>query len=130
MSIFGNTFDMDNTFYIVKVQDKDWYRLHLSATHYCLGSGEDLTPLLKTVERLSLKYKSERSLLSALSLMEDKGRVPEKTLRSYEQDYENTAEDYEDLIKEVMDKVKDTIKKSSPIYRNFINRKRKLIHHT
>ena len=80
--------EMTKAFYVVMVSE-DWYRLHVTSTHYCLGAGSDLKALLRTVERLTKKYRSEHKLLKGLSQMEDGGQVNDSTYVLYEKDYKD-----------------------------------------
>lgn len=107
---------MKDLFYIVKVRD-NWYRLHIKDTHYCIGAGEELTPLLRTVSRLIKKYRTKSRILSALSRLEDKGQVNEHMREVYRQDYELLSEDCDGILTEVVAKALDEVKDDTPFKR-------------
>lgn len=108
--------EMTKAFYIVKTRE-DWYRLHLTSTHYCLGGGLDLQPLLNTVARLTKKYRTESRLLKGLSMTEDKGLISEKTKDLYEEDYNSLSQSFEDLVKTTVKKALDEVKFDTPFHR-------------
>ena len=106
---------MKDLFYIVKIGD--WYRLHIKDTHYCLGACEKVEPLLNTVKRLIRKYKTRTKILSALTRLEDKGKVNEKMTEVYAEEYNdyNACEDI--LLKAINDSL-EKVKSSSPLMRS------------
>ena len=108
--------EMTKAFYIVRVKE-DWYRLHMTTTHYCLGACQSLESLLNTVVRLTKKYRNENKLLKGLSKMEDGGHISEKTLEVYEQDYENSDYHYETEVSETVKKALDEVKFDTPYHR-------------
>lgn len=121
--------EMTKAFYIVQVRE-DWYRLHVTATHYCLGACQSIESLLNTVVRLTKKYRNENKLLKGLSKMEDGGHISEKTLEVYEQDYENSDYHYETEVSETVKKALDEVKFDTPYHRALkrtLNRKKTLI---
>lgn len=107
---------MTEVFYIVQPR-KDWYRLHVTATHYCLGAGEDIEALLNTVERLTEEYKNEQGLLKRLSETEDRGRVKGKTLEVYERDYKDLPHFTEEVTERVEKVLKELEILSKPLPR-------------
>ena len=108
---------MKDLFYIVKIND-GWYRLHIKDTHYCLGSGESVKPLISTVTRLVRKYKTKAKLFSALSRLEDKGHVNDKMTEVYEEEYELYGDACEDLIEEAVTKALERVKNNTPLMRS------------
>ena len=108
--------EMTKAFYIVRVKE-DWYRLHMTTTHYCLGACPSLESLLNTVVRLTKKYRNENKLLKGLSKIEDGGHISEKTLEVYEQDYENSDYHYETEVLETVKKALDEVKFDTPYHR-------------
>ena len=118
--------EMTKAFYIVQIRE-DWYRLHLTSTHYCIGGGIDLQPLLNTVTRLTKKYRTESRLLKGLSMTEDKGLISEKTKDFYEEDYNSLSQSFEDLVKTTVKKALDEVKFDTPFHRA-MKRTRRLVH--
>ena len=110
--------DMTNAFYIVQVRE-DWYRLHVTSTHYCLGACGDVQALLNTVVRLTKKYKTVKGLNTALSKMEDKGRVNETTYVQYEKDYNELTPLWSGTVKSTVTKALEEVRSNSPIFKSF-----------
>lgn len=116
--------DMTNAFYIVQVRE-DWYRLHVTSTHYCLGACGDVQALLNTVVRLTKKHKTVKRLHTALSQMEDGGRVNESTYLLYEEDYNNLAPQWSDVVKSTVLKAQEEVRSNSPLMRSFKSKRTK-----
>ena len=110
--------DMTNAFYVVQVRE-DWYRLHITSTHYCLGGCGDVQALLNTVVRLTKKYKTVKGLNTALSKMEDKGRVNETTYAQYEKDYSELAPLWSGTVKSTVTKALEEMRSISPLFKSF-----------
>lgn len=115
---------MENAFYIVRT-DKDWYRLHLTDTHYCLGATTTPEPLLKTVKRLIVTYRTKKRLMTAISGLEDKGVVSDKMREKYTEEYE-LYEDCEDLLADAIKEALEEVKMTNPFN---LARKRLLASH-
>ena len=107
---------MYDVFYIVKVRE-DWYQLHVKDTHYCLGAGKSLEPLLRTVKRLVKKYRTKDRLLRGLSKLEDGGVVNDKTITIYKEYYNTLSGFYSDLVKSTVKEALDEIKEDSTFNR-------------
>lgn len=107
---------MYDVFYIVKVRE-DWYQLHIKDTHYCLGAGKSLEPLLRTVKRLVKKYRTKDRLLRGLSKLEDGGKVSEKTIGVYIEYYNTLSGFYSDLVKSTVKEAQDEVKEDSTFNR-------------
>lgn len=103
---------MFEVFYLVEVRE-GWYRLHIKDTHYCLGATHDLSALLGTVKRLVKKYRTKDRLLKALSQMEDKGRVSEKTFEVYSTQYESLHHYFDGQVKSTVKEALEEVKQDS-----------------
>lgn len=110
------TVEMTKAFYVVMVSE-DWYRLHVTSTHYCLGAGSDLKALLRTVERLTKKYRSEHKLLKGLSQMEDGGQVNDSTYVLYEKDYKDLHKYFDSKVETTVKKALEEVKFDTPYHR-------------
>lgn len=111
-------------FYIVSTHDGEWFRLHLTKTHYCLGGSHDYSALLRTISRYVKKYKNEVNLMSRIRTMDDGGRVSDSTYGMNVEDYNLTAHLYQqDVDKTVTEALKD-VKYVPPLLRSMSRRKR------
>lgn len=108
---------MTDLFYIVMIRE-NWYRLHVSSTHYCLGAGSDVDKLLGTVYNLTRKYKRPEKLLKALSNLEDKGKVYPNMLSVYEEDYNNLSAFWSGAVKNSVEKAMEDSKFDTPFHRS------------
>lgn len=117
--------EMTKAFYIVQTRE-DWYRLHLTSTHYCLGACPDIESLLRTVKRLTKKYRTEQKLLRGLSHMEDKGLVNDSTREVYEQDYLAYHREHHDTVVKTVREALDEVKFDTPFHRA-MKRTRRLV---
>lgn len=115
---------MYEVFYIIQVRE-DWYRLHIKDTHYCLGATHNLSALLETVKRLVKKYRTKDRLLKALSQMEDKGHVSEKTFEVYSTQYEALHHYFDGLVKTTVKEALEEVKQNSTF--NTVRRKLKKV---
>lgn len=118
--------EMTKAFYIVQIRE-DWYRLHLTSTHYCLGACPNIEPLLRTVKRLTKKYRTEQKLLRGLSHMEDRGLVNDSTREVYEQDYLAYHREHHDTVVKTVREALDEVKFDTPFHRA-MKRTRRLVH--
>lgn len=107
---------MTKAFYIVEVR-KDWYRLHITSTHYCLGACDRLQSLLNTVIRLTKKYRNEDRLLKGLSKMEDCGQVNDSSLIMYRGDYTNLHAKYDGVVESAVREALEEVKFDTPFHR-------------
>lgn len=108
--------EMTKAFYVVRVRE-DWYRLHVTATHYCLGACSSLESLLNTVVRLTKKYRNENKLLKGLSKMEDGGHCNQSTTEIYMQDYLELHHYYDKVVENTVKKALDEVKFDTPYHR-------------
>lgn len=107
---------MYEAFYIVRVRE-DWYQLHIKDTHYCLGAGNSLEPLVGTVKRLVKKYRTKERLLRALNKLEDKGKVCDSVLPIYKEYYNTLSGHFDSLVKNTVKEALDEIKEDSTFNR-------------
>lgn len=107
---------MAEAFYIVQPEN-NWYRLHSTSTHYCLGSGKSIERLLDTVERLTKECRNEQGLLNRLSETEDKGHITKKTFEVYEKDYNNLPR-FDKEVRERVEKTLEDIKHNTSFNRS------------
>lgn len=119
------TVEMTKAFYIVQVRE-DWYRLHITSTHYCLGACTSIEPLLGTVKRLTKKYRTEQKLLRGLSQTEDRGLVNDSTREVYEQDYLAYHREHHDIVVKTVREALDEVKFDTPFHRA-MKRTRRLV---
>ena len=110
------TMQMTKAFYIVSPKE-NWYRLHLTSTHYCLGACDNLNSLLGTVKSLTKKYRTEHKLIAGLSKMEDGGHINSKTYDIYSQEYDNFHEDYDDIVESAVKAALEEVKFDTPFHR-------------
>jgi hypothetical protein len=108
---------MKDLFYTVNLSDMngEWYRLHLTTTHHCLGGCGDYHSLLHTIERLVKRYKRPQSLVRAV--IKTCGELPEKTYEKYVEDYENHC-DLSDEVETTVNKSLQKVKESNPLLRS------------
>ena len=108
--------EMTKAFYIIQT-DEDWYRLHVTSTHYCLGGCDNTESLLNTVMRLTKRYRNEQKLLKGLSKLNDGGRVNEKTFEVYDKEYNNSDYHFEKEVSDTVKKALDEVKFDTPYHR-------------
>lgn len=94
---------MQSAFYIVQTSP-DWYRLHVTETHFCIAAGNDLDKLLNTVKTYVKRYKSEEIMLDTLSKLEF-GSPNDLTVKIDKEDYLMTAHLFKDLVEKAVDSV-------------------------
>lgn len=107
---------MQSAFYIVQTKP-DWYRLHVTKTHFCIGAGDSLEKLLKTVEEYVLKYKTEEEMFNTISELEY-GRPNTKTLLTYIKDYNTSAKLFKDRVEKVVTEIERKVFESSSAFIN------------
>ena len=123
------TMEMTKAFYIIQT-DEDWYRLHVTSTHYCLGGCDNTESLLNTVMRLTKRYRNEQKLLKGLSKLNDGGHVNEKTFEVYDKEYNNSDYHFEKEVSDTVKKALEEVKFDTPYHRALkrtFNRKKTLI---
>ena len=108
--------EMTKAFYIIQT-DEDWYRLHVTSTHYCLGGCDNTESLLNTVMRLTKRYRNEQKLLKGLSKLNDGGHVNEKTFEVYDKEYNNSDYHFEKEVSDTVKKALDEVKFDTPYHR-------------
>ena len=121
--------EMTKAFYVVRVRE-DWYRLHVTTTHYCLGACDNLESLLRTVKRLTKKYRTEQKLLKGLSRMEDCGQVNESSLLIYRGDYKDLHSHYDSAVSGAVKEALEEVRFDTPYHRAMrrtVNRKKTLL---
>ena len=107
---------MIEAFYIVQVKE-DWYRLHVTSTHYCLGAGCSLAPLLQTIKRLTKECRNEEGLLKRLSKLTDKGHVNKLTRTIYEKDYKRLSHYFKQVVEKTVREAKEESKYDTLFHR-------------
>lgn len=115
---------MKDLFYIVNLSDVngEWYRLHLTTTHHCLGGCGDYHTLLKTVKRLVKKYKTPDRITRVVA--RTTGKMSESTYEKYCEDYERYS-DFEEEIESIVNETMQKVKESNPMFRTLQRLKRR-----
>lgn len=104
-------------FYIIQPNAREqWYRLHITETHYCLGGGVSVEQLLNSMDNYIKTFKSPARLLGAVHETEDGGRVYENTRAHYEEEY-NTCTRFDEEVEEHINNAFEEVKNSTPMRR-------------
>lgn len=113
---------MRNSFYIVKVNDENWYRLHVLPSHYCLGASTSVEPLVRTVVQTTMRCKNTQGLNRNLLSLEDKGEVSEKMTEVYQRDYvlSGYGERFKDLVLNAVEEGLKKYRDNSPLGKSLL----------
>ena len=105
---------MKDLFYIVEVKPQ-WYNLIVKDTQYCLGCGDDLEPLKRTIYNYVRKYKTKERVLDVLSKMTDLGKVSPATFAQRQQAYEEGGHEvFDSLVLEVVERALKDNRQDTP----------------
>lgn len=102
---------MQSAFYIVQTKP-DWYRLHVTKTHYCIGAGGDLNTLLSVVYKYTRSFRTEDNMIKRLSEL-IYGKPSVTTTKAYENDYRISGHKFDCLIKGIVEKAERDNKETS-----------------
>ena len=107
---------MYDLFYILEVSPQ-WYNLCVRDTHYCLAGGSDLEVLKRTIYSYVRKYKVEDRVFSALSRLEDCGKVSPATFARREKAYGlGLHEEFNDLVRGVVSEALKDNRQDTPYH--------------
>lgn len=95
---------MNNKYYIIKLEGKDWYMLYVRDYHFCLSCGP-LEMVTATLEKYFNKYKSEEALLNALSEFSGSFKLEQSQFAKAEALYQSKGKEYDTYINTVYDAV-------------------------